>query len=150
MAFRKKVKDYKAQFKEGTRRIFRGEPSSVQPTESVPNLQISSSSTIPVPSSLASPGVTNPILIPRSVPPSAKSAGLDASWKCLKDFVQVLDTGSGILGPLKLVMDDLAHCFALHEVSLFVIQYWEAHSDDEFELGRCNGSTGLCGAKGTT
>lgn len=117
MPLREKLNDYKGRFKEGTRRIFGSDTSLGQSTDSSPNVQVDSPSTNPGPVTLSESGFIKSMKRAVSAPPRDRATELDSTWRCFKGFLQILDKGSGVFAPLKLVMDDLVQCFGLHEVS---------------------------------
>lgn len=105
MSARERFKRFKGQLRKGLRGNTGAAPAQSAP--SLPNAPLPSTS-------LA------------SAPPAVSPAVAGGSWTGLAHFQNVLTTGLGVFGPLRLVIDDLARCISVHEVSLLQasMRYW--------------------------
>lgn len=119
MAIRRGLNIFKGRVKDNTLWAFEdaGGNSSAHPTDTSTVLHATLLDTDPV---FDPPFAA--VLERVSVPPRDRPAATDFTWTCLGAFVEVLDKGSCVFGPLKVVMDDFAQCIGIHEVG------YSAHS----------------------
>lgn len=111
MSLRRPFETLKGRLEQKARRAFGSRGNPTQPASSIPNVQTAPQTTNPVPQSPTTPAAGSSL------------TGLNQSWAHLKGLIQVLDKGSGVSGPLKTVMDDLARCINIYEVCSCTILY---------------------------
>lgn len=113
---------------------------SAVPTSPLPNIQIIPPGGIPVPCSSALPDAIHSVPKPISLAipttsdvisstPASAIEGftkpsndriIEKGWKSLSGFIEVLNKGSNVFLPLKLVMGELVQCVDMYEVRLFI------------------------------
>lgn len=142
MSVRERFKSFKSRIREGSRRAPQPENSPSLSTCPLPEAQTALASTSPSHDLLAVPTTSQALPRLASAPPSGSPTG-PSSWKYLKGFEQVLAKSSGVLGPLKTVIDDLAQCVATHEVSYSAQSIRDITWIVCYYTGRLGGSTRL-------